>query len=98
MGDEHMSWCAGHHTNEGECEQTTTFELGETTTMILTGVPCSYGQAGLWVSEAWVNDLDELDRLIAELTAMRPVLQTTLTQADCTLHEHPDDEDEDDDE
>ena len=92
MGEQHTSWCTGHHTNEGECEATRTVELGEPSTLMLTGVPCS--AAGLWV-EAWMYDLDDLDRLIAELSAMRPLLETTLTEADCELHHHPEDDDDD---
>jgi hypothetical protein len=97
VGDEHMSWCTGQHTDQGECAMSRTVQLGEPAEVLLSAAPCSDGQAGLWVSEAWIYELSDLDRLIATLTELRPVLEAAFVEADCELHEHPEDDEDDDD-
>lgn len=51
-------------------------------------MPCSGGQVNLW-AEVWAYDPDELDQVTAALAALRPLLQASLAEADCELHDHP---------
>lgn len=87
---EHMSWCTGQHDGAGECQALGTvyaYGGGLSLTVELLGVPCDH--AGVTV-DGIITSLKDLDRVIVELTRMRPMLAASDADTDCDNHDHPD--------
>jgi hypothetical protein len=94
MDHAHMSWCTSvqGHDDDDRCEKTEKLELGEPAQIVLAAMPCSGGDLQLWLGDAVMYEVADLDKLIERLTALRPEFEAAIAETECDLHEHPEEE------